>query len=319
MPAADDFVNRQAEIGLFKDWLDAHSQRILLLHGPNGIGKTSVLRRLRAGIGADGTQSPLVDFRADRTLSEGEHVIQRLRETIGGAFAQSLAQAEAAIQQDLGSALYGGPALVQGAAQAAALYQGALYQGAAQATGSGAGGVWIPGQVKVGGDIVGGDKIVFNNSPIIVDPAGGLALMRDEVRTRRNTAFRAALAAANERQRLVLFVDHYEEATEEVATWLRRQVLGLHIDGDGEFANLWIVVSGRKVPLQDEVDRWRSVLTDLSLGPLDNEAIYLFWVEKRGLDPANVAVVGRLSAGYPQLLYLMAANWAQTARQGDGR
>jgi hypothetical protein len=110
---------------------------------------------------------------------------------------------------------------------------------------------------------------------------------------------------------VVLFFDHFEEATEEVTYWLRRHVLGLHLEEAAEFPNLWIIVAGRRVPFQDEVDQWRHVLRAHLVRPLPDEAIYLFWVDKRGLDPAHVSVIVPASGGNPQLLFLMANNFAK--------
>ena len=175
----------------------------------------------------------------------------------------------------------------------------------------------MSGEVHVQGDVIGGDKIIIRNLPVIVDPAAGLRLAQEEVQTRRNVAFREALAAQLAEQRIVLFIDHYEEATQELGTWLYRHLLSLHLDGTDWSANLWIIVGGRRVPLQDEVERWQHVLRDRLLGPLDDDAIYVYWVNKRGLDPDPLGVISKLSGGNPQMLYLMANNWQHAQSPGS--
>lgn len=293
-----EFVNRKAELKALTSLLNDHSRRILLLSGDTGVGKTWVLHRLRRVCLEAQTLSPLVDFRYDSTLFTPDRVIRRLREQIGGAFAEQLAQVESQILRD--------PALNP----TVMLSQpGQALGGAFSSLSSGAaGGVSIAGSVEVGGDIVGRDKITISNSSIIVNPGGGLDQAQTEIRTRRNTTFRAALSQLLAERSLVVFFDHFEEATDEVVHWLRRQVIGLHFTGADSFSNLWLVVAGLNQPFHSERHHWGHVFQTRRIEPLEYEAIQMFWVDKRGLDPANLSQVARLSGGNPRSLFFMANN-----------
>jgi hypothetical protein len=313
---ADYFVNRTAEISLLAEMLSDRDHRILLLHGPAGIGKTSVMGRLRT---SDTAALPLwLDLRDETAPHGAESLIIWLREKLGGVFAAQLANAEAVIQRDMFGVAYEG-ALRQGLAALSREEKTSVAETAAAApvTAPTRSAVTMSGEVHVQGDVIGGDKIVIRNLPIIVDPAAGSRLAQAEVQTRRNTAFREALRALLAEQRIVLFIDHYEEATQELSEWLYRHMLSLHLDGVTWCTNLWIVVSGRRVPLEDEADRWQHVLRDRLLGPLDEEAIYVYWVNKRGLDPNPLAIISKASGGNPQMLYMMANNWQHAQSPGD--
>ncbi len=300
-----DFVNRDAEIGAFTGLLAQPRQRILLVHGVPRIGKTYLVQRLHAYCRKQDVVSALVDFRSDRMLTRADRVVRRLRDQIGGIFAEQLGRAEAQILHDLGyTAATGQNTLTETDLTRLGL------------TGQGGGGVRLSGEVRVGGDLVGRDKIIIKNSSIILNPASGPALVEMEAESRRNAALRAALAALQAERRVVLFFDHFENATEDVASWLRRQLLSLQLEDAGACPNLWLVVAGCQAPLQDERDLWYHVMCDQDIGPLAEDAISLFWVGKRRLDPASLPVITRASGGNPWLLSVMANNFGASMQVG---
>ena len=292
-----EFVNRKAEIDTFSQLLAHRRQRILLLHGLPGIGKSCTIRRLRRVCrNHPNLLTALVDFGSRRPLSQVKQVMEHLREQIRGPFAQQLAQVELQIQREFGG--------LMGMAPSAETFSSMF------STVGDSGNVFLSGQVSVGGDVVGGNKLTISNSSLIFNPAGGTAFAQSEIDTRRNMAFRQALSSLLMKQKVVLFVDHFEKATEEVAAWLQQHLLEPLLEGEEEFRNLWLVIAGDRVPLQDEAYRWRHVVRSQKIGPLMEDAIRAFWVEKRNLDPSALMFVQQATLGKPDLLFMIANNFA---------
>lgn len=303
------FVNRESPIAAFESMLGHRSRRILLVQGREAMGKSCLVQRLRYECHQRQVRTALVDFRRDAALSQPEQIILTLREEVGGVFARQLEQAETQLRQDF-------------APVAAAPLLTNWLAGASQGAGGGHH-ISLAGQVEIGGDVVGGDKITIANPTVVLNPSGGFDLGQAEAQTRRNTAFRAALTAALGEGPLVLFFDHFEQASSAAGLWLRRQLLGLHLEGGGNgaggFDKLWVVVAGRSLPLQDEITSWRHRLELQPLAPFPREVIALFWVEKRGLGIEVVDNAGDLSGGIPGVLALMADNWEARHGRGDGK
>jgi hypothetical protein len=124
---------------------------------------------------------------------------------------------------------------------------------------------------------------VLQNSSVNYNPAGGAELRQRELKTRLNTVLPEALKAEVARQKLVICLDHVDEATPPVASWVRHQVLRLLLEEADTYANLWIVVAGREVPLRERADELRHLLYLQEVGPLVEEAIRIYWIEKRHL------------------------------------
>lgn len=291
----DEFVNRKVEMNAFSQLLSHRRQRILLLHGEPGIGKSSMIRRLR-GLCPNHANflSALVDFGGRRPLSEVKQVIEYLREQIGGSFAQQLGQIELKIQREFGG--------LMGSQTFSSMFT--------PVAGSGGGNVFLSGQVSVGGDVVGGNKLTISNSSFVFNPAGGTAFAQSEIDTRRNMAFGQALSSLLLKQKVILFFDHFEKATQEVKAWLEQHLLEPLLEGEDAFRHLWLVMAGEHVPLQNQASRWRHVLRSLEIGPLMEDAIRLFWVEKRQLDPSALMFVNQATLGKPELLFMIANNFA---------
>lgn len=294
-----EFVNRKVEMNAFSQLLSHRRQRILLLHGEPGIGKSCMMRRLRHMCGNHANLlSALVDFGGRRPLTQVKQVIEYLREQIGGSFAQQLAQVELQIQREFGGWM--------GMAPNSDTFSSMF----ASVPGGGSGNVFLSGQVSVGGDVVGGNKLTISNSSLVFNPAGGTAFAQSEIDTRRNIAFGQALSSLLRKQKVVLFFDHFEKATQEVATWLEQYLLEPLLDGKEAFRHLWLVMAGERVPLQNQASRWRHVLRSLEIGPLMEDAIRLFWVEKRQLDPSALMFVKQATLGKPELLFMIANNFS---------
>jgi len=285
----DDFVNRDAEIKLFTELLH-EPFGILILHGVEGIGKTRVIHRLRQVCSAPNVKAVLVDFRDKAQLAEPEYVIRRLRERVGGTFAERLGQVETRFQQEILGSTFS--SLAASSSQTVA----------------GRVNLYHSREIHVGGDIVGGAKI-----SVTINLGGALSMNAREIETRRNTALRDALKEVLAERSMVLFFDHFEDATTPVGEWLCQHILRLHLEEIGEYPNLWIVVAGRTVPLQEEVEHLSPVIRYLQVEPLSEEAITLFWVHLHRLDPDKLVEVIQASQGNPQRLVAEAYKAVQAA------
>ncbi len=140
--------------------------------------------------------------------------------------------------------------------------------------------------VTVNGDIVGGAKITLNNSRVNVsNPSGGGKIRQKELITHLNMVLPEALEAEAAQQKLMICMDHWDEARKLVAPWVRNQLLHLLVDESDDYTNLWVMVAGREVPLAERAEELRHLLCLQEVGPLDEEFIRSYWLEKRHLDP----------------------------------
>ena len=239
-----EFVDRDAELRVFDRLLQDPHERVLLLYGSEGIGKSGLVHYLCRESRTRQLPFVLIDFRCDEQLAEEPCAVMRcLCQKIGGEFARHML----AVEQEARAA--GTTASVQsGLAEAVAQLQAARTSN----PGSGAS---IAGNVQVQHDFIGRDQIVINLPAQLLDPAAGPRLAEAQLEQRWCVEIRAAFRACLAAQPLLLFFDHYESAKEPVTHWLRRDILSLQIDEvDDDYAHLWITVAGRAVPLQEEID-----------------------------------------------------------------
>lgn len=293
-----EFLNRIQELEDFGRLLNQPDQRLLLVHGRMGRGKTYLFKRLRAIARRENMYLVVVDFRRARQqktpLDEPDEVIDRLRQRIGGAFAARMEETEDELRSR--PVVYGVEPTVESAQR------------------------WSPGAgrrspmpppvnltaetINIGADYVGRDKVMIQGSSVTMNPAMGRQLEQREVLTRRNTAFFEALKALlQEHERVIMFFDHFEEATGAVSRWFKAQVLEHYYEDPGRLANLWIVMIGRTVPLLNEIDEWRDVLRSMPIKPLPDKDILAFWADKHGLEKSTVRESIADAAGNTRLLF----------------
>ncbi len=116
---------------------------------------------------------------------------------------------------------------------------------------------------------------------------------------------------------MIVFLDHFDEAAQEVAEWLTERLLGCHLQEAARFANLWIVVAGRQVILGDATDDWSEVAETQELAGLQREAIETYWIERRSRSAVDLEDAIRESGGNPQLLVMRASD-AGVSLHGEG-
>lgn len=295
--AFNRFLNREDEINVFKNLLIHEQHRILLIHGLAGMGKTALLHRLYELCRALNVLAVRIDFRSPRLRQkEPDEVIHVLGERIGQSFAGQLMGNELPFQPlhtlsgtDLGRQTQG--------------------------NGSDGTGASFFGDIRVNGDFVVRDKVTYDlnitHSTIIVEPGRALFLADSHREKSRNDAFRTALTTLVAKRRVALFFDHYEDATDRVSQWLQEQLLTVHLERLEQFANLWIIIGGSKVPLQDEVDQWLQVLHQQQVGPLSDKLIYLFCAESWGLEEQVIEVLIKSSKRNTKHLFLNLRNYLE--------
>lgn len=310
----DQFLNREVEINGFKDLLAHRRHRILLLNGPAGVGKSSLLAQLQEMCTGYQVASAVVDFRRHKvSLSDPDAVIGSLRDQLGGSFADQLGQAEAQILQELS------PGVVR---QTTTNFAEAWIGTPAPASQAASTGVQIlgPTSVRVGGSIVGGNQTIIKDSTVFLNAANGQLYLNEEIGRRRNLAFRQSLRGLLADRKVILFFDHFEQTTGVVDRWVNEQVLDLQKDPGGAFQNMWVVIAGRTVPLQDQVEEWRNILRSQRIGPLQDDVIFMFWVDRCGLDRTIVDAFIKGSKRNTKLLFMMLLNYAEsTATQVTDR
>lgn len=358
-----EFVNRESEIASFSEVLNHPSLRLFFLCGPEGIGKTSVIGRLRrdleplfvflfnaeldsvaqldteqvssslskrfkdeglllgpevrvkvvrAGdewviIDEDARYtihreievlkvygkalSVLVDFR-DQSLDEPEHLLSRLQERIGGSFAEQLDRVGMDVVRR-----FSGEALSELLSQMGSAAIGRVD-------------IRDSKEIQVEGDIVGGFKIVLNNSSITL-PLDSPQHIQQAIGRRLNTVFPDAMQKLAARHgRVLLFFDHFEKAKVPIIQWMRHHLLNMHVEATDRQPDFWILIASRRLPYADETPGWRFVLHTQMVEPLTEEAVRLYWVEKRKLGPDIPADILQECGGNPLLLFWLAEDVA---------
>jgi hypothetical protein len=317
------FLDREPELRDFASLLSRQQERILLLYGEKGMGKSCLMRRLRAECDAAGVLSVVVDFGSDYALCEDpDSIITLLQDRLGGAFADGVQAAEAKAQQDFAASGVASTASEALASAVQAALASVLQAALPPANVAPASGLSVSGPLTVSGDMFGGHKIstdvTINNPQLITSPGGGLKYQQEKIAAARDGAFRPALKAFVAQQPLMLIFDHFEEAMKTVPAWLQNQVLGIHTEGEGGFSNLWLLVSGDRVPFQDRLADYTDRLCAQPVGPLPDDAIYLYWCDQRGLDRTYVATSLRASKHNTRLLFMFCRNILES-EPSDGR
>jgi hypothetical protein len=292
------FLDRDTEIATFRQMLDHSENRILLLQGPQGMGKSWLLNDMRRICHECGVASVLVDF-SSPVLAQPDRVIRHLRERIGGRFAERISEAEMRLQRDF--SITDGSLAYQARDFVRSVPMGLQAAGAGAAIGS---------SVEVGRDFVGRDAITISNSPITIYPGGSAALASEEIEARRNITLHDALIDLLKQQRLVIFFDQYDNATDLVKQWLRYQVLAWQLDGLEEFRGLWTVIAGESLPLSDDISHGQRTVRRLAVGPLPSEDLHLYWIKQHGLSEQILDFALTGSARNTATLFFILRNFA---------
>ncbi len=279
------FVNREPELAAFEARLRGREKsHVLLFHGPDGIGKTSMLYRLGAACRRAKTTYALLDFQHDG-LQKAEAIIQLLGEEIGGDFSDAIGRTIEACQgafldellkEQVSTAVPGGDSV--SASQPA----GKIDNAHIEHLEPGAVGVIATGDVKV---------FYIANPHINFRPEDEPRWMQQKRMRCLNEGFRQALEQLVARELVVLLFDACEYATEDAIQWLQKQLLDPLLEGAlPSPANLAIVLGGnpreRRGLWLDKIAGWRDGVAAHGLSDLPPKAVRKYWIEIRGLDAA---------------------------------
>jgi hypothetical protein len=262
------------------------NQRILLVAGVQGVGKTYLLGEYKAECAAEGVVCIQIDF-----ADSANHTYLGLIRLVRNEFpSDDFAHLDEIIRQtrNLGRWESVPPAVLAPVASLPSLRP--------EQPGARSGGVDFAAPAEVGRDVAGRDinyifQIIQRDDPVV----------QAEVQDRITGAFLECLAAYTTTQPIAFLFDSWELAPTAIRDWINARLL------------LWIlerrlpvsiaVIAGSQLP---DFRRTPRRIQQLTLQHLSEEEVRIYWVEKRGLPPEDVAQVFRLTRGLPGAVALLA-------------
>jgi hypothetical protein len=288
-PLLEDFVNREAALkAMWKAVREETDQRILLIRGPDGIGKTYLLEEFRAECEAQDLACLCLDF-AETPATQQSHLTFALKayEQLGPEGFETLVQT-IRDTRSLGAweTVQSPPPVVAGLGRpdpAQTLPKGR------------SGGVDFHQPVTIHGDVVGRDAYylqLFQRD----DPA-----VQQLIKSRITAALRDCLGKFANTRTLVLLLNSWHQTTTEMRNWLSHNPL--YWIAAKELSLAVAVVAGEEVP---DLQRLPRRIGRVILRGLPNDAVHVYWIEKRGLPPEDVPNIITYSRGLPMLLAMIA-------------
>ncbi len=268
------FVDRTAVLDRFDKMLAGHDPTLVLtVAGPEGIGKTWLLLRLREAAATRAVPTALISFSAGETFDD-LWLIQRAAAELG-------AQHFVGLNQLLDDATTREVVLksASGAGDRRAVFQG---------------------PVEIRGNLVQGDVISGNTFNFI----GENPEVRRIWRNRFIEAFFADLARLASAHGAALLFDSCEAAPATAAGWLTSELCRRL--GAGALPGVWLVLAGETVPAFPP--EWHGSAGELRLDPLPAKEVRTYLLDKRELaiSEATVAAIYAITGGRPYLVEMMA-------------
>lgn len=306
---SDDFVDRTEEVKNFRGLINDQRHRLLLIFGLQGRGKSYLARQFHRISNTEQMTSVVMDFQNYTMLTEPEEIINHLIVRLGSNFAECMEQAEADVTRQRARHLKEFGKILSEALSASPPGRG--------------GGVTMDNidEVKIGGDVVGGDKVSVHIGSLYTNPDGGTALGQMSTQLRRNLVFRTALKNfLADQKRVIFFFDHFDAATTPVKSWVSDQMLSLILEEVEGYVKMWIVVAGVTVPHQEKRYQLQDVLRSQRVNSLPDDAVHLFWVDARGVAKTKVDECIQETKGNTKLLFQMLYQYVEDsdAEQRDG-
>jgi hypothetical protein len=271
----EDFVNRQELLAtLWKIIRHETDQRLLFIHGPDGIGKTYLLDEFRAECQVDKIEYVRLDF-VEIPNPNYLTVVLSVYGQLGPPGFEHLSQTIDETRS-LGA-----------------------WETIDSQTGQGDGGDEIGIYVRdIGPDAQVIGKQVINLTQIIQrdDPVTQQKIQIDVTR-----ALQDCLAEFTTTHTVVFLFDSWHKATTDIRDWLSENLL--RWIADEKLPKGAAVVAGREVP---DMHRPRRRIGRLALAELPDEAVRTYWVEKYGLPPDEVPDIIKYSGGMPIVMFMMA-------------
>lgn len=283
----EDFVNRDLALTALWSMVRLETEhRILVIHGRDGIGKTSLLKQFREECQREKTACGLLNF-AELLDQSYLGVTLDLEEQLGPKGFEHLDQVIAETSEL-------GPWAVVGAESVVPELARSVVEPAI-ASGRG-GGVDFYDQTTVYGDVVGGHQINLIRMSRSEDPR-----TQRLIRTRVTDALRDCLIAFSAARPVVILLDSWHEALEDTRRWLQDHLLSWIVRE--ELPQVVVAITCKEVP---DLERLPRGAPQFRLRGLSRDAVELYWVKKRRLPSDEVDDVIKYTGGIPIGMVVMA-------------
>jgi hypothetical protein len=293
----EDFVNRELALAALRSMVRLETeQRILVIHGRDGMGKTCLLKHFREECLKENTACCLFHF-AEPSERSYWGIIHSIEEQLGPKRFEHLEQVIAETSE-LGS-------WSVAAAESVRHELGASTLDRAVAGGR-SGGADFHGPTTVYGDVVGRDQII-------------LMSRSEDPRTQRliqahvTAALRDCLTTLSAARPTVILLDSWHEAPEDTRRWLQDHLLSWIVRG--ELPRAVAAITCKEVP---SLDRLPHRAPQFHLQGLPRQAVELYWVEKRHLPSDEVDDVMKYTGGIPNGMIVMAEGRALSLEASVG-
>lgn len=318
VPLQEDFVDRAAELQTFWEMVRPQSdQRLLLIQGLRGMGKTYLLNEYRAQSEAAGLAHAWVDFDDSANRDHVPIVALRIwRQLQLGSFQeflQIMADYRTSSRRRVAEAVGAGRVSGAEAPSPAGRGNGHSPQAPDTASDDGSAGDRIVaelGNVGAGAQVAVGKEIEMV-SQFIVNFQRDDPFVRQAVQDSLTTALAQRLSDRAQTGTTLFFFPHWDKTKTATGEWLRRELLGWILDGT--LPNAVAVIAGLDVP---DLGRLPHRIRWLTLQELPDEAVRTYWVEKCGLPAADVPIVTEISGGIPLAMYAAAEQYFQAGQVG---
>ena len=301
------FVNREHPLALIWQIIQQEvEQCLLLVVGPSGIGKSSLLDESQDRCIAAGIDYVRVDFR--ETLDQGYlSFIQRVREQLGAAGFERLDERLAQSHtwghwQATNRHANTSKADTEPVTPASVMPGRPIYA--------------TVGDVGTEAQVVVGDYNKVIRANVVNDIT--VLIQQDDPRVRTavqleiTDAFLTCLREYASERKVVFFLDSWDAGrpTTDVRDWLNRTLFQWLLTL--KLPNTVAIIAGSEEPTLGRSSRW---LERLKLAELDQRAVHTYWTDKRGLPATEVADIIKYSGGIPVVMALIANHRALTIGQ----
>jgi hypothetical protein len=306
----NDFVNREEQLTtLWKIVRQETDERVLLIHGIDGMGKTYLLNEFQAECEAEGINCVEIDF-GESPDQDCMAIVLSVYQQLGPQGFEHLVQTYEEASTLGASKTVTTPPLAARAEYPAAnpIPPGRPNSG------------HDPPQT-IHGDKVEGDKIVGRvgdvgpGAQVIIGKQIEVTqiMQRDDpwvqqmIQARITAAFRDCLVKLTTTRKVVFLLNCWHKATTETCQWLCHHLLDWILTK--KLPDAAAVVCGLQVP---DLRRSSQYIRRLTLAELPDEAVRTYWIEKRGLPPHEASEIIEKYGGFPLLLYMLAERRALT-------
>ena len=291
----EDFVNRERYLDILWQALNQNiHKRIILIPGDEGIGKTYLLEEYHAECKQGKIPCVRIDFleSANRTYLG---IVHAVRMQLG---ANGFAHLDNTVRQNLA------PSSQEKLLLPPAALDVAHQVDASRSSGERSGGVDFSGPAQIGHDVAGRDIIYLFQIIQREEPQ-----VQEDVQGRITEALRSCLIELASTQSIAFLFDSWELAPTATRDWLSANLFAWALDK--ELPKGVVIVAGFQVPY---VSRLQIRVESLMLTYLSEEAVRIYWVEKRGLSPEEVPHITRLTHGKPSAVAMLADLQAEPAK-----